>query len=119
MKRETDKSVIASRGTREGVFQKGLVRALCVCLDMSSSALDRDLRPSRGEVMTGCMTNFVQAYFDQNPVCNLTLLASTFGRTRTLSPLGGAPQTHLRALTDGVDAGGAFSLETVLHTCAK
>ena len=65
-------------------IRRGVIRFLCIIVDLTASVARRDVRPNRLIVMHAALERFVREFFDQNPLSNLTILAM---RTETASEL--------------------------------
>uniref|UniRef100_A0A1D2A663 Ssl1-like domain-containing protein n=1 Tax=Auxenochlorella protothecoides TaxID=3075 RepID=A0A1D2A663_AUXPR len=71
--------------------QRGLIRYLQVVVDLSRAAAATDMRPLRAAVMAGCLARFIRAFFDENPLSQLGLVAMREGTACVLSPLASSP----------------------------
>lgn len=60
--------------------------------------LDRDLRPSRLELTLTYCQDFVNEFFDQNPISQMGIIGMRNGIAERLSPLSGNPVDHIKAL---------------------
>jgi transcription initiation factor TFIIH subunit 2 len=81
-------------------IQRGIIRHLYLVLDLSESMSDRDMRPSRLELMLKYSAEFVGEFFDQNPISQLAIIGTQNGMANRISPLGGNPVEHLKKLQD-------------------
>ncbi|CAH7690767.1 Ssl1-like-domain-containing protein [Phakopsora pachyrhizi] len=81
-------------------IQRGIIRHLCIILDLSLSMTDRDLRPNRLSLTINYTKEFVTEFFDQNPISQLCILVTRDGISQRLSHLSGNPIDHHRALDD-------------------
>lgn len=70
-------------------IQRGLIRHLYLVLDLSLAMTDRDLRPSRLELTLQYAQEFVNEFFDQNPISQLGIIGMKDGIAERISPLSG------------------------------
>ncbi|KAL6770737.1 TF2H2 [Auxenochlorella protothecoides x Auxenochlorella symbiontica] len=94
--------------------QRGLIRYLQVVVDLSRAAAATDMRPLRAAVMAGCLARFIRAFFDENPLSQLGLVAMREGTAHVLSPLASSPEAHIARLKSSLDTGGDASLQNAL-----
>ncbi len=59
--------------------KRGLVRQLLVIMDASSSSAEKDMHPSRWNVMLSAMNEFIPMFFEQNPISQLGVLLTQDG----------------------------------------
>lgn len=78
--------------------QRGIIRHLVLVLDFGISMAEKDLRPSRVELSVNYACDFVNEYFEQNPISQLAIIGMLDGVAIPVSPLGGNPQDHIAAL---------------------
>ena len=71
------------------MFEKGVVRYLCLVLDVSTAMNNKDLKPSRWSFTVGLVENFIVEYFDQNPLSQLSLVVSFMSRAEKLTDFSG------------------------------
>lgn len=97
--------------------QRGIIRHLFLIIDLSESMLDRDMRPSRLELSLKYAQEFVTEFFDQNPISQLGIIVTRDGMAERISPLGGNPVEHLKALQNKKKllASGEPSLQNALN----
>ena len=79
-------------------IQRGIIRHLFLVIDLSESMTDRDMRPSRVELSLKYAAEFVAEFFDQNPISQLAIVGTRDGMAERISPLGGNPIEHIKAL---------------------
>lgn len=79
-------------------IQRGIIRHVFLLLDLSTSMLDRDLRPSRLELMLNHAQDFVSEFFDANPISQLGIIGLRDGLAVRVTPLSGNPAEHIKAL---------------------
>lgn len=78
--------------------QRGIIRHLVLILDFGISMAEKDLRPSRLELSVNYACDFVNEYFEQNPISQLAIVGMLDGIAISISALGGNPQDHIHAL---------------------
>ncbi|XP_035697454.1 general transcription factor IIH subunit 2-like [Branchiostoma floridae] len=76
----------------------GMMRHLFVVVDMSQSMEDQDLKPTRILVTLKLLENFIEEYFDQNPISQLGVITTKNKRAEKLTELGGNPKRHVTQL---------------------
>ena len=75
-------------------IQRGIIRHVFVVLDISSNMSERDLHPSRIELMLQILEAFILEYFDQNPISQLGIIVTKDGMAEKLSDLSGNYQHY-------------------------
>ncbi|KAJ1990120.1 hypothetical protein H4R33_001838 [Dimargaris cristalligena] len=97
--------------------QRGIIRHVIIILDMSSAMLDKDLRPSRLELVLSNLEAYIAEYFDQNPLSQLGIIVTRDGKAEKITELGGNPMDHIRALKNKrhTNARGEPSLQNALE----
>ncbi|KAG5461150.1 MAG: RNA polymerase TFIIH complex subunit Ssl1 [Olpidium bornovanus] len=71
-------------------IHRGIIRHLFLIIDLSTAMLEKDLRPSRLELTFQYAYEFVQEYFDQNPISQLGIITTRDGVAEKLTELSGA-----------------------------
>lgn len=69
--------------SRESI-KRGMIRYLYLAIDLSKTMADGDMRPSRLAVTLRIVQDFVTNYFDQNPLSQLGILVTRYGKLRTV-----------------------------------
>lgn len=97
--------------------QRGIIRHVFLVLDLSEAMTDRDMRPSRLDVTLKYAQEFVGEFFDQNPISQLAIVGTRDGMAERISPLGGNPVEHVKALQNKrkLAASGEPSLQNALN----
>ncbi|OSX76817.1 hypothetical protein BU14_0175s0010 [Porphyra umbilicalis] len=111
-KRRRDDGV---RGVR-----RGMIRYAVLVVDLSAAMAATDWSPSRGEAVASAADTFIRAFFDENPISQLALVALRDGVAELLSTLNSSPRSHCDALATAV-AGGCYgdaSLENGVRLAA-
>jgi transcription initiation factor TFIIH subunit 2 len=60
-------------------IRRSIIRHLVLALDLSTSMLDRDLRPSRYSLMIEYAREFISEWFDQNPLGQMAIVGMRSG----------------------------------------
>ncbi len=95
--------------------RRGLIRYFVLGIDLSSSALEKDFRPSRLESVKLSLRKFIIEYFDQNPISQLSLTITRDRIAEKLTDLSGNPKQHEARLKEESKAEGEPSLENVVR----
>ena len=82
------------------IIEKAALRQLCVVMDLSEAVMMTDLKPSRLVAVIEALALFVQAYFDQNPISQMAIVATFKSKAQVVSQMGGNPQMHLTNLNE-------------------
>ncbi|CAK7267372.1 hypothetical protein SEPCBS119000_002512 [Sporothrix epigloea] len=100
-------------------LQRGIIRHMVLVLDMSFAMASRDYLPTCHRVALSCAATFVRAYFEQNPISQLAIVAMRDGVALRVSDMGGNPAEHLERLHewDNVEPQGNPSLQNALEMC--
>ena len=97
-------------------IQRGLNRHVVLVLDLGRSGEQTDYLPTRAKAMVQEVQSFVEAYFDQNPISQLALIATFRGVAKKLTELSGNTSRQLEALSTAMrHSGGDPSLENSLR----
>lgn len=78
--------------------QRGIIRHLVLILDLSESMLEKDLRPSRFLLTLQYAREFVSEYFDQNPIGQMSILATREGVAERVTSMSGNTAEHIESL---------------------
>jgi transcription initiation factor TFIIH subunit 2 len=76
-------------------IQRGIIRHIFIVLDLSLAMADRDLRPSRLELTLNYAVDFVNEFFDQNPISQMGIIGMRNGIAERISGLSGEPCASL------------------------
>lgn len=60
-------------------------------MDLSRAAAALDMRPMRAVVMANALSDFIRAFFDENPLSQLGIVVMRDGVAHTLTPLSSSP----------------------------
>lgn len=75
-------------------FQRGIIRTLVVIIDGSLTMLEKDLRPTRFGAMLNLLGEFVDEFFDQNPISQIGIVMMRNGVALVVSEVSGLPEHH-------------------------
>nr|CAG4651814.1 EOG090X05VA [Triops cancriformis] len=81
-----------------GSVKLGMMRHLFLIVDFSESMLLQDFKPTRQRCVLKLLEEFVQEFFDQNPVSQMSILITRNKRAEKVSELAGNPRKHILAL---------------------
>ncbi|OLL23888.1 TFIIH basal transcription factor complex p47 subunit [Neolecta irregularis DAH-3] len=79
-------------------LQRGIIRHLILILDLSSAMAEKDMRPTRYQLTITYSIDFINEYFEQNPISQLGVLGMKDGKCSRVSDLSGNPHDHILAL---------------------
>ncbi len=80
--------------------QRGIIRHLVLLIDLSASMLEKDMRPNRFDVALQYAREFVNEYFDQNPIGQLSVIGTREGIAERLAMMGGNTVDHTASLSN-------------------
>lgn len=80
--------------------QRGIIRHLVLLIDLSASMLEKDMRPNRFDVTLQYAREFVNEYFDQNPIGQLSVIGTREGIAERLAMMGGNTVDHTASLSN-------------------
>lgn len=95
-------------------IRRGMIRYLWLVLDLSVSAAEADIRPTRLAFLANLVPGFVRQFFAQNPLSQLGVMVARDGKAERLTELSGSPEAHVAAFRRALAASGAFSLQNCL-----
>ncbi|KAL1229505.1 General transcription factor IIH subunit [Trichinella spiralis] len=96
----------------------GILRHLCILLDCSSVMIEKDLLPSRFISVIKALSLFVDDFFDQNPISQISIITAKDKKTDKLVDFTGSARKHkefLKAIAEEIPSG-EFSLQNSLET---
>ena len=70
-------------------MQRGIIRHVYLGIDMSSAMVELDLKPSRLECTLTLAEQFINEYFDQNPLSQLGVILTRRGVAEKITELSG------------------------------
>jgi transcription initiation factor TFIIH subunit 2 len=81
-------------------IRRTIIRHLILLLDLSAAMMDRDMRPTRFDLMLQYAREFVTEWFDQNPLGQIGVVGMRAGVGERIGALTGNPQEVLRSIAD-------------------
>jgi transcription initiation factor TFIIH subunit 2 len=81
-------------------LQRGIIRHVILILDLSIAMLEKDLRPTRYLLTISYASNFVQEFFEQNPISQLGIIGMRDGLAVRISNMSGNPNDHISSLQE-------------------
>eukprot|EP00736_Rhodelphis_marinus_P005313 Rmarinus@m.4792 len=111
---ERKKRETAVHSLANAAVQRGMLRYCIVILDTSLSMADRDVRPSRMAVAVAELKTFIRSFFDENPLSQIALLATSNAICEKVCDLNSSPRRFLSALDSLPPPSGEPSLENAL-----
>jgi transcription initiation factor TFIIH subunit 2 len=79
-------------------LQRGIIRHVILCLDLSDSMTQTDFKPTRALLTLRLSLTYIREFFDQNPISQLAVVILRNGIAKTISHLSGNPNQHLGAI---------------------
>ncbi|GLB37492.1 putative TFIIH basal transcription factor complex, subunit SSL1 [Lyophyllum shimeji] len=81
-------------------IRRTIIRHLVLLLDLSSSMMDRDMRPTRFDLMLQYAREFIAEWFDQNPLGQIGVVGMRAGIGERIGEMSGNPQEVLKSIAD-------------------
>jgi transcription initiation factor TFIIH subunit 2 len=81
-------------------IRRTIIRHLVLLLDLSAAMMDRDMRPTRFDLMLQYAREFVVEWFDQNPLGQIGVVGMRAGIGERIGEMSGNPQDVLKCLSD-------------------
>ncbi|TBU30290.1 TFIIH basal transcription factor complex subunit SSL1 [Dichomitus squalens] len=81
-------------------IRRTIIRHLVLVLDLSSAMMDRDMRPTRFDLMLQYAREFVTEWFDQNPLGQIGIVGMRGGLGERIGEMSGNPQDVLKAILE-------------------
>ncbi|KZT72130.1 TFIIH basal transcription factor complex, subunit SSL1 [Daedalea quercina L-15889] len=81
-------------------IRRAIIRHLILLLDLSSAMMDRDMRPTRFDLMLQYAREFVTEWFDQNPLGQIGVVGMRAGIGERMGEMSGNPQEVLKAISE-------------------
>ncbi|KAF9012394.1 Ssl1-like-domain-containing protein [Cyathus striatus] len=103
---QTSVEELMARGRRKrllapaAAIRRTIIRHLILLLDLSSSMMDRDMRPTRFDLTLQFTREFVTEWFDQNPLGQIGVVGMRSGIGERIGELSGSPQDVLKCIAD-------------------
>lgn len=84
----------------DGAIRRTIIRHLVLLLDLSSAMTDRDMRPTRFDLMLQYAREFVAEWFDQNPLGQIGIVGMRAGLGERIGEMSGNPQDVLKSISE-------------------
>ncbi|KAH6910349.1 Ssl1-like-domain-containing protein [Coprinopsis sp. MPI-PUGE-AT-0042] len=103
---QTSVEELMARGRRrrlqvpEAPIRRTIIRHLIIILDLSAAMMDRDMRPNRFDLTLQYTREFINEWFDQNPLGQIGIVGMRAGLGERIGEMSGNPQDVLRAISD-------------------
>ncbi|KAL0956501.1 hypothetical protein HGRIS_002645 [Hohenbuehelia grisea] len=81
-------------------IRRTIIRHLVLLLDLSSAMMDRDMRPTRFDLMLQYAREFIVEWFDQNPLGQMGIVGMRAGIGERIGEMSGNPQDVLKAISE-------------------
>ncbi|KAH9940414.1 TFIIH basal transcription factor complex subunit SSL1 [Epithele typhae] len=81
-------------------IRRTIIRHLVLVLDLSSAMTDRDMRPTRFDLMLQYAREFVTEWFDQNPLGQIGIVGMRGGLGERVGEMSGTPQDVLKSVSE-------------------
>ncbi|EPZ33710.1 Ssl1-like protein [Rozella allomycis CSF55] len=100
-------------------IQRGLIRFLYICVDLSYSLMEKDFIPSRFSCLKSALQNFVTEFFDQNPISQLGIIIMRDGVAKKIVEMTGTPEKLMKEISDFPEPFGEMSIFNALDLATK
>ncbi|KAJ2670883.1 hypothetical protein IWW42_003752 [Coemansia sp. RSA 1085] len=99
------------------IVQRGIIRHVMLVIDESESMSFKDMMPTRIHATLKLAEKFITEFFDQNPISQLSIIATKDGLAERLTELSSNPMDHIGALRSkgNKDLAGEPSLQNALE----
>lgn len=96
--------------------RRGLIRYVVIVLDCSAASAEKDLAPNRLECCKAAMIQFVNNFFDANPLSHCSIIITKDRTATTLSDMSANPKYHINKIRNilAVADSGSPSLQNSL-----
>ncbi|KAG6842185.1 hypothetical protein C0991_001678 [Blastosporella zonata] len=81
-------------------IRRTIIRHLVLLLDLSAAMTDRDMRPTRFDLMLQYSREFIAEWFDQNPLGQIGVVGMRAGIGERFGDMSGNPQEVLKNIAD-------------------
>ncbi|GBP22388.1 General transcription factor IIH subunit 2 [Eumeta japonica] len=115
------KAARRATASRRGPVRLGMMRHLIVAVDCSEAMSSQDLKPTRFLCTIKLLEKFVEEFFDQNPLSQLSIVAMKNKRAEKITELSGNVRKHLKAVQSltNVPLTGEPSLQNTLELAGR
>lgn len=87
-------------------IRRTIIRHLVLVLDLSSAMMDRDMRPTRFDLMLQYAREFVTEWFDQNPLGQIGVVGMRGGLGERVGEMSGMFYSAHRVLSASICSNG-------------
>ncbi|KAG6832625.1 hypothetical protein H0H92_014461 [Tricholoma furcatifolium] len=81
-------------------IRRTIIRHVVLLLDLSAAMMDRDMRPTRFDLMLQYSREFIAEWFDQNPLGQIGIVGMRAGIGERIGEMSGNPQEVLKHIAD-------------------
>lgn len=113
--KERERSHLAKAKRITTSIRRGLIRYTVLAIDCSASAIEKDFRPTRLECIKLVGKIFIQDYFDQNPISQMSIIITKDRIAKKITELSGNPKYHENQISNLDQAEGEASLQNVVN----
>ena len=83
--------------------RRGIIRHLCLCIDLSASNNKAmDYRPSRMELIYSSVLDFVNGFFDVNPLSQMMIVITKNKKAHVISKMSSSPRDHCENIKEAI-----------------
>ncbi|KAL8712805.1 MAG: hypothetical protein Q9220_003013 [cf. Caloplaca sp. 1 TL-2023] len=79
-------------------LQRGIIRHLILIIDLSTAMVEKDLRPTRYLLTLRYCQDFINEFFEQNPISQIGIIGMRDGLAVRISDMSGNPSDHISNL---------------------
>ncbi|KAK2467676.1 hypothetical protein APHAL10511_000531 [Amanita phalloides] len=103
---QTSVEELLARGRRRrrlapaAAVRRAIIRHLILLLDLSVSMMDRDMRPTRFDLMLQYAREFITEWFDQNPLGQMGIVGMRAGLGEKIGEMSGNSQDVLKSISE-------------------
>ena len=81
--------IVRRLGAPSTAIRRTIIRHLILVLDLSLSMMDRDMRPTRFDLMLEYARSFIVEWFDQNPLGQIGVIGMRAGLAERIGEMSG------------------------------
>ncbi|KAF8325227.1 Ssl1-like-domain-containing protein [Cantharellus anzutake] len=94
----------------QGAIRRTIIRHLIIIIDLSTSMLDRDMRPTRFDLTLQYMRGFIIEWFDQNPLGQIGIVGMRGGLGEKICDMTGNPQDVVKTILERANLQNAIEM---------
>jgi transcription initiation factor TFIIH subunit 2 len=109
---------LASKPSIPQDVRRGIIRHLCLCVDLSvANNKAMDYRPSRMELIYRSILDFINGFFDVNPLSQMMIVVTKDQKAHIISPMSSSPRDHSDNIKEAIsqDPTGQPSVQRALE----